>query len=164
MNILLLSDTHGFLDPPIMKQAATVDEIWHAGDFGSTQVADQLEKVAVLRGVYGNIDGQPLRVRFPKEQEFVAGGIKVFMTHIGGYPGRYATGIKEKLKNIRPALFIAGHSHMLKIMRDASLDNLLYMNPGAAGKEGFHTVRTLVLFSIRQQTICDMRVVELGNR
>lgn len=164
MKILLLSDTHGYLDDQILSHAKGCDEIWHCGDFGTEVVADKLEQIAALRGVYGNIDGQKLRIRFPLINVFEVDGLKVMMTHIGGYPGRYAPGIKSKLKELKPQLFISGHSHIMKVMRDAEFNNLLHINPGAAGREGFHSVRTLVKFQIKQGKINSVFAVELGSR
>lgn len=164
VKILLLSDTHGYLDGQILRHAKGCDEIWHAGDFGTDDLANQLSQTAPLRGVYGNIDGQTLRIRFPLINIFEAAGLKVMMTHIGGYPGRYAPGIKSKLKEAQPHLFISGHSHILKVMRDAELNNMLHINPGAAGREGFHPVRTLVKFTIEQGNIHSIEAIELGSR
>lgn len=164
MKILLLSDTHGYLDEQILNHAKGCDEVWHCGDFGSEEEADLLEQIAPLRGVYGNIDGQKLRMRFPLINVFEVTGLKVMMTHIGGYPGRYAPGIKAKLQELKPQLFISGHSHILKVMRDEALNNMLHINPGAAGREGFHPVRTLVKFKIEQGKINSVEAIELGNR
>lgn len=161
---MLLSDTHGYLDDAILKHAEGCDEIWHAGDFGSEEVADTLEKIAPLRGVYGNIDNLKIRLRFPLFQNFEVEGLSVLMTHIGGYPGRYAKGIKSKLKELKPQLFISGHSHILKVMRDAGLNNMLHINPGAAGLEGFHPLRTLVKLNIEKGKIDSLQAVELGSR
>lgn len=164
MKILLLSDTHGYLDEQLLHHAKGCDEIWHCGDFGTEEVADRLEQVALLRGVYGNIDGQKLRLRFPLINVFEVDGLKVMMTHIGGYPGRYAPGIKTKLKEIKPQLFISGHSHIMKVMRDAEMNGMLHINPGAAGREGFHPLRTLVKFKIENGKIKSLDAVELGKR
>lgn len=164
MKILLLSDTHGYLDEQILSHAKGCHEIWHGGDFGTEEVADQLEQIAPVRGVYGNIDGQKLRIRFPLINTFEICGLKVMMTHIGGYPGRYAPGIKSKLRESLPHLFISGHSHILKIMRDSELNNMLHINPGAAGREGFHSVRTLIKFKIEKGKINSVEAVELGSR
>jgi len=164
VKILLLSDTHDFLDSRILHHAQGCNEIWHCGDFGSESIADQLESVASLRGVYGNVDGQQIRQRFPLINQFEIEGLKVLMIHIGGYPGRYAAGVKKKLMEFKPQLFISGHSHFVKIVRDRELNNLLHINPGAAGTEGFHTVRTVVTFEIIKSKIEDLQVIELGLR
>lgn len=161
--ILLLSDTHGTLDDRILKYAETADEIWHAGDIGTTQVTDGLAALRPLRAVYGNIDGKELRAEFPENLRFRCEEVSVWITHIGGYPGRYAPGIRQELKNNPPKLFICGHSHILKVQWDKSL-NLLHMNPGAAGKYGFHQVRTMLRFTIDQENIGNLEIIELGPR
>jgi putative phosphoesterase len=146
MKIGLLSDTHSYLDDQILRHLKTCDEIWHAGDFGSVAVSEILAAEALLRGVYGNIDDQSIRMLHPKTQRFTAAGLDVLMTHIGGYPGRYHPEVRALIKTNPPQLFISGHSHILKIIPDKSQANLLHINPGAAGKHGFHTVRTLFKF------------------
>jgi putative phosphoesterase len=164
VEILILSDTHGYMDDQILEHARSADETWHAGDLGGKNVADALERAGRLRAVYGNVDGGELRQRFPLHQRFTVEDVPVFMTHIGGYPGRYERGIKDLLKADRPRLFISGHSHIVKVMRDASLGNLIHINPGAAGKEGFHKVRTLVKLEIAKARVFNVRVLELGQR
>jgi uncharacterized protein len=164
MKIGLLSDTHSYLDEQILRHLKDCDEIWHAGDFGSLAVSDALAAVAPLRGVYGNIDDQQIRNIHPKIQRFTLAGLDVLMTHIGGYPGKYHPDIRAIIKANPPDLFISGHSHILKIMPDKSLNNLLHINPGAAGKHGFHVVRTLVKFIINAGKIENLQVVELGKR
>jgi uncharacterized protein len=164
MKIGLLSDTHSYLDEQILRHLKDCDEIWHAGDFGSLVVSDALAAVAPLRGVYGNIDDQQIRNIHPKIQRFTLAGLDVLMTHIGGYPGKYHPDIRAIIKANPPDLFISGHSHILKIMPDKSLNNLLHINPGAAGKHGFHVVRTLVKFIINAGKIENLQVVELGKR
>ena len=143
----LLSDTHAFFDPKFYELFGEVDQIWHAGDIGSESVLDALEAFKPVRAVYGNIDGAELRRRIPAIQRFVCEGVDVMITHIGGYPGKYAPQIKAHLYADPPKLFICGHSHILKVINDASL-KLLHVNPGAAGKYGFHTVRTAIRFKI----------------
>ena len=161
--ILLLSDTHGFLDPKIEKYIQQVDEIWHAGDIGSVDLADQLSAQKTLRAVYGNIDDASLRRMFPLNQLFECEGLRVFMTHIGGYPGKYPDRIRTIIQTEKPGLFICGHSHILKVMFDKYF-NLVHMNPGAAGKHGFHHKKTLIRFSIAEGKILSPEVIELGNR
>ena len=163
MRVLLLSDTHSFLDEAILKHASEADEVWHAGDIGNPSVTDELAKVSVLRAVYGNIDGGILRKEFPEIALFDADGLRVMIKHIGGYPGRYAPGVRDQIKRARPGLFIAGHSHILKVQRDPSLGHL-FMNPGAAGKHGFHKVRTLLRFEIILGQIQKLDVIELFPR
>lgn len=159
----LLSDTHGYWDDRYRAHFEACDEIWHAGDIGSTQLAYQLSAIKPLRAVYGNIDGHPLRMQYPKVAHFTIEEVSIMMTHIGGYPGRYDPSIRKELYDTKPKLFVAGHSHILKVMYDKSLD-CLYMNPGAAGKSGFHQVRTLIRFAIEGSKITDLEVIELGTR
>ena len=159
----LLSDTHSFLSPDIFTYFEECDEVWHAGDIGDEAVASQLEAFRPLRAVFGNIDGPPIRRRFPEDLRFECEGVDVFMTHIGGYPGRYNKRVREILRVNPPGLFICGHSHILKVMPDRTL-GLLHINPGAAGREGFHKVRTIIRFSLEAGNISDLQVVELGMR
>lgn len=161
--ILLLSDTHGYLDENMLKYIKQADEVWHAGDIGHTDVTDEIKKHTILRAVYGNIDGGELRKEFPEKQLFTIEDVKVFMIHIGGYPGRYSQKAREIIQKYPPDLFISGHSHILKVMYDKKND-LLHMNPGAAGKHGFHKKRTMLRFSIDGKDIKDLEVIELGNR
>ncbi|MFD2512617.1 metallophosphoesterase family protein [Pontibacter locisalis] len=164
MKIGLLSDTHSYLDDQILRLLSDRDEIWHAGDFGTLQVSDSLNEIAPLRGVYGNIDGADIRQVHPKVLRFDANGLDVMMTHIGGYPGKYHPDVRQTIKENPPQLYITGHSHILKIMTDKSLDNLLHINPGAAGKHGFHKIRTMVRFAIEDAQVRDLQVIELGKR
>ncbi|MCC5905764.1 MAG: metallophosphoesterase family protein [Balneolaceae bacterium] len=163
IKIGLISDTHNYLDPQIAEYFSDRDEIWHAGDFGEITIARDLEKIAPVIGVYGNIDGQEIRQEFPLHQRFEREGIDVWMTHIGGIPGRYCLPIREEIENNTPNLFICGHSHILKIARDQSLNKMLYMNPGAAGKHGFQVYRTVVRFAIHNKKIQDVEVINLGK-
>ena len=160
MKIGLMSDTHSFLDAKIYEHFKDVDEIWHAGDIGTEGVADALEKFKPLRAVYGNIDNQAIRQRFPENLMWNTEGINVWMTHIGGYPGKYPARIKDVFKTNPPNLFICGHSHILKIMYDNKLQ-CLHMNPGAAGKHGWHKIRTIIRFVIDGKNIKDCEVIEL---
>jgi putative phosphoesterase len=159
----LLSDTHGFLDPKIFELFENCDEIWHAGDFGDFSVSGQLENFRKLRGVYGNIDGREIRLSHPEELLFMCEGLKVFITHIGGYPGNYSPGALKKIESEKPGLFICGHSHILKVMPDNNF-NLLHMNPGAAGKHGFHKYQTVLRFTVHEGKISDLEAIELGLR
>ena len=158
--ILLLSDTHGYIDDHIMEYVNESDEVWHAGDVGSIDVTDKISKIKLLRAVYGNIDGAELRTSFPKDLVFTCEGVKVFMTHIGGRPGRYAKGIGQQIKSVKPKLFICGHSHILKIQFDKT-HQVLFINPGAMGKQGFHKVRTMVSFELSKGEIKNMEVIEV---
>ncbi|EJF09424.1 MULTISPECIES: metallophosphoesterase [Pontibacter] len=164
MKIGLLSDTHDYMDDQILRHLADRDEIWHAGDFGTAMVAERLSEVAPLRGVYGNIDGQDIRSLYPKVLRFDVNGLDVLMTHIGGYPGKYHPDIRQEIKTNPPGLFITGHSHILKVMPDKTLGKLLHLNPGAAGRHGFHQVRTMMRFAIEEGQIRDLQVIELGKR
>jgi putative phosphoesterase len=159
----LLSDTHHYLDDKIFRHFEACDEIWHAGDFGTIKLAEQLSAFRPLKGVYGNIDGNDVRSVYPEALHWKCEEVTVFMQHIGGYPGRYVPSVREYLKANPVQLFISGHSHILKIMFDEKF-SCLHMNPGAAGKEGWHKVRTLVTFSIDKEKILNCSVIELGNR
>ena len=158
--ILLLSDTHGHVDDHIMKYVKESDEVWHAGDIGTTQVIETISNLKPLRAVVGNIDNHELRLSFPGELLFEIEDMSIYMTHIGGRPGRYAKGISEKIKSIKPKIFICGHSHILKIKYD-KVNELLFINPGAIGKHGFHKVRTMVRFVIDKSEIKNMQVIEV---
>ena len=159
----LISDTHGFLDEAVFKYFKNCDEIWHAGDFGNIILAEELSKKSglPLKGVYGNIDGQDIRTVYPEDLIFNCEAVKVFITHIGGYPPNYNKRVKPLLDEHKPQLFISGHSHILKIMFDEKR-NCLHMNPGAAGKQGWHKVRTIVRFAIDGKEIKNCEVIELG--
>lgn len=157
----LLSDTHGYLDENIFRHFEDVDEIWHAGDFGSLALADALSSFKPLRGVYGNIDDRDIRDRFGETAYFTCEGVAVFMTHIGGYPGKYSPMVKKAYRDHPFSLFISGHSHILKVMYDQDWE-CLHINPGAAGRQGWHKVRTLVRFRLEGREICQLEVIELG--
>ncbi len=141
-----------------------VDEIWHAGDFGTMDVADQLQLIAPVVGVYGNVDGHDLRIEYPEHMRFNREGVDIWMTHIGGVPGRYSLPIKEEMESHPPNVFVCGHSHILKVARDPNLDNMIYINPGAAGIQGFHQKRTLMRFEIHGGQLSNMEVIDLGPR
>lgn len=163
MHIGLLSDTHGYVDGRIISRLQGCDEIWHAGDIGSVEVMDALERIAPMRAVSGNIDGREIRLRCSEDLHFTCEGLKVFITHIGGYPGNYFPAAEKSIKTYKPELFICGHSHILRVMPDP-VNHLLHMNPGAAGKQGFHKYRTLIRFSIENGKVLRPEVVELGLR
>ncbi len=158
----LISDTHGFLDEAAFEHFRNCDEVWHAGDFGPGVAPLLFERFPVVRGVYGNIDDQVIRKDFPEQLLFDCEQVKVMIRHIGGYPPKYNPETKKELLTHRPNLFISGHSHILKIMYDDKLQ-CLHMNPGAAGNQGWHRVRTLVRFSIDGTEIKDCEVIELNN-
>jgi len=157
--IILLSDSHHSLDERIFPHLEECDEIWHAGDIGRLEVTDTLKTFAPLRAVWGNIDDHKIRKEFREVTYFKCQNLKVMMTHIGGYPGRYEKGIKAILKDKRPNLFISGHSHILKVMHDKELD-ILHMNPGAIGNYGWHKVKTILAFTVNGKEIKDLRVIE----
>lgn len=159
----LLSDTHSYLDPQLRGLFDDCDEIWHAGDIGNNAVSDELKKWKPLKAVYGNIDGHELRAEFPEVLRFTEQGVDVMMIHIGGRPPRYAKGILNLIARKPPKLFICGHSHILCVKNDPNL-NMLYMNPGAAGKHGFHKERTALRFSLDRGTIQDLELLKLGER
>ena len=159
----LLSDTHGFVPDALFTHFANVDEIWHAGDIGDVATANRLETFKPFRAVYGNIDGHKLRERYPENLSFTLEGVPVLMTHIGGYPPRYNTAIKPLLNQAKPHLFICGHSHILKVMPDPARQ-LLHINPGACGKQGWHKVSTLVRFELADARVHNLEVIELGKR
>ena len=159
----LISDTHSYLDPQVFEYFKEVDEIWHMGDVGDAQLLDQLRAFKPLKGVYGNIDDRVIRQELPLDYRFVMEDMDIWMTHIGGYPGKYASRVRDILQIKPPDLFICGHSHILKVMRDKKY-NMLCMNPGAAGKHGFHKLRTLLRFQIKNKALSNLEVIELGIR
>lgn len=159
----LISDTHSYLDDAVFKHFDDRDEIWHAGDFGTLALANQLAAFKPLKGVYGNIDGKDIREVYPEHLRFNCEGVDVWMTHIGGYPDRYSTNVKPEIYTNPPALFIAGHSHILKVIYDKKI-GCLHINPGAAGKQGWHKTRTLIRFSISENKVHTLDVIELANR
>ncbi len=161
--IALLSDTHNYLDPKIFKYFESCDQIWHAGDIGTSAITDKLSKIKPVKAVYGNIDGQDIRKIYPKQQRFMCENVDVFMTHIGGYPNHYSPDVLSEIKRNPPKLFVSGHSHILKVMFDEKY-KLLHINPGSAGIHGFHKVITLVRFSIDIGQIKDLEVIELGQK
>lgn len=160
--ILLLSDTHNHFDEKIIKYAEPCDEIWHAGDIGTIFVADKLRSIKPLVAVYGNIDGMDVRKEFPEHQRFNCEEVDVWITHIGGGPGKYSPGIRNTLTIKPPTLFICGHSHILKVLFDKKY-NMLFMNPGAAGNYGLHKIKTLLRFTIDKRSIKDLEVIEFGK-
>jgi hypothetical protein len=158
--IVLLSDTHGYIDDTILKYVKQADEVWHAGDIGDLKVTDTIKAIKPLRAVYGNIDDANARSEFPLHNRFNCEGLDVWITHIGGYPGNYNPSIREALTKNPPKLFICGHSHILKVMPDKKL-GLIHMNPGAIGKHGFHKVRTMLRFEIGNGKIENLEVIEM---
>lgn len=164
-NIGLISDTHGYLDDTVFDHFSNCDEIWHAGDFGTIELANRLSTHSgkMIRGVYGNIDGQDVRSVYPEQLVFYCEEVKVMMRHIGGAPPKYNPDTRKELQLHQPNLFIAGHSHILKVMYDDKI-NCLHMNPGAAGKQGWHKVRTLIRFVIDGSDMKNCEIIELGNR
>lgn len=163
MEIALLSDNHSYYDDELLPHLEGVDEIWHAGDIGSFESLTKLKEVAPLVAVYGNIDDKDMRAEYPLNQLFEREGVKVFMTHIGGYPGRYYARVRKILEAERPKIYICGHSHICKVMKDPKLD-LIHLNPGAYGNHGFHKFRTFLKFELKDGKLTNLRVVELGVR
>ncbi|MBK9379908.1 MAG: metallophosphoesterase family protein [Chitinophagaceae bacterium] len=163
VRIGLISDTHNYLDEAVFKHFENCDEIWHAGDFGTIELANQLASFKPLKAVYGNIDGNDIRTIYPEQLVFNCEDVKVMMRHIGGYPPRYNPDTKKELLIHQPQLFISGHSHILKVIYDDKI-NCLHMNPGAAGKQGWHKVRTLIRFIIDGKDMKDCEVIELGKK
>ena len=161
--ILLISDTHSYLDPKLIKYILEADEVWHGGDIGTLDICTQIEKVKPLKAVYGNIDDIEINGKYPENLIFNCESVKVIITHIGGFPGKYPARIKELIKEHNPKLFICGHSHILKVMFDKE-NNLLHINPGACGIHGFHQVKTAVRFEIDDAEIKNLAVIELGKR
>ncbi len=164
MLIGLISDTHSHLDPLVFDHFKNVDEIWHAGDIGDQSVIRDLQKIKPVRAVFGNIDDKSIQYEFPEDLWFDLEGFRIWMTHIGGAPPNYNPRVKKVLKGRVPDIFICGHSHILRIKRDANFNNMLYVNPGAAGNHGFHLVKTVVRFELVKKEIKKMEVVEMGRR
>jgi len=159
----ILSDTHSFLHPEISRLFENCDEIWHAGDFGSIEVAAGLQSMKPLRGVFGNIDGIEIRFEFPLVNIFQCEEVKVLIKHIGGYPGKYDNAMKQTIQEFTPGLVICGHSHILKVMYDDKL-NHLHINPGAAGRDGLHNVCTMIRLVVAGAALKDLEVIELPKR
>jgi len=164
VKIGLLSDTHGSLDATIFSYFEDRDEVWHAGDFGDIAICEQLENFKPVRGVYGNIDDQKIRQSYPLDLIFELEGVKVYMTHIGGYPGHYSQHARQIVDREQPGLFICGHSHILKVMKDTKRNNMLTLNPGAIGHQGFHKMRTALRFDLADGQVQNMEALEFGKR
>ena len=163
IKILLLSDTHSHIDDVILKYVKQADEVWHAGDIGNLEVTDKIKTLKPLRAVFGNIDDAEARKEFPLNNRFMCEDVDVWITHIGGYPDKYNVNVRDEIRQNPPKLFICGHSHILKVQFDKKL-NLLHMNPGAAGKHGFHQVRTMLRFEIDKDKIQNLEVIEIGKK
>ncbi len=161
--ILLISDTHSYLDKALIKHIEEADEVWHAGDIGSLDVTDAIKKLKPLRAVFGNIDDANARKEFPKNLVFMCEGVKVYITHICGSPTNYLKEVKDIIREEKPKLFICGHSHILKVMYQQPYE-VLHMNPGACGIHGFHQVKTVLRFVIDKEEIKDLAIIELGKR
>jgi len=164
MKIGLVSDTHGYLDPRVFEHFKNVDEIWHAGDIGDLSLVDELKKIKPVRAVYGNIDDKTIQAEFPEDLWFVCEGFTIWITHIGGAPPHYNPRVKKILKQKAPDIFVCGHSHILRVKKDPTFHNMLYLNSGAAGNHGFHLVKTLIRFELLKKEIKNMEVIELGKR
>ena len=163
IKILLLSDTHSHIDDVILKYVNLADEVWHAGDIGSLIVTDKIKTLKPLRAVFGNIDDAEARKEFPLNNRFMCEDVDVWITHIVGYPDKYNVNVRDEIRQNPPKLFICGHSHILKVQFDKKL-NLLHMNPGAAGKHGFHQMRTMLRFEIDKDKIQNLEVIEIGKK
>lgn len=164
MKIGLISDTHGLLDPKVFIHFKDCDEVWHGGDIGDIKVAKALGDFKPLRAVYGNIDDRDIQVLFPEDLWFDCEGLMVWITHIGGTPPRYNPRIKKMLAKRVPDIFVCGHSHILRVAKDPAHGGMLYLNPGAAGNQGFHHMKTLLRFEVAGKEVKNMEVVELGRR
>ena len=162
VKIGLISDTHSFLDDAVFKYFESCDEIWHAGDIGNIEVSDKLASFKPFRAVWGNIDGQELRQAYPENLRFKCEDTDVWITHIGGYPGKYSPQIRNEIYSNPPQLFICGHSHILKVIYDKKI-SCLHINPGAAGKQGWHKVRTLVRFNISGDKVHGLDIIEMAR-
>ena len=161
--ILLLSDSHGYIDKKIIKYFDDIDQVWHAGDIGNIKVCETILKTKPLKAVFGNIDNFEIREKFQEDLIFHCEGLKIYITHIGGYPGNYNKRVKKVIEETRPNVFICGHSHILKVIYDEKND-LLHMNPGACGLQGFHKKRTMLKFNIENKKITNLNVIELGGK
>ena len=164
MKIGLISDTHSYLDENVFRHFEQCDEVWHAGDIGSMEIAEQLEAFKPLVAVFGNIDDKPIQLKYPENEHLEREGMKIWMTHIGGSPPRYNPQVRPILKREAPDIFVCGHSHILKVISDQKMGNMLYLNPGAAGRQGFHRIRTILRFEINVGRVENMQVIELGKR
>jgi len=164
VRIGLISDTHSYLDHKIFEVFKDVDEIWHAGDIGTLELAETLKGFKPFYAVYGNIDSKDIRIEYPLNLELQREGFKILITHIGGYPGNYEPKARRKIEEVNPDIFICGHSHILKVMRDAQHNNMIVMNPGAAGVQGFHKEKTVLRFTLNNKKVENLEVVELGKR
>jgi putative phosphoesterase len=164
MKIGLLSDTHSFLDPMIFEYFKNCDEIWHAGDIGDPEIIHSIEQVKTLKAVFGNIDNKELQNSLPEDLWFSCEGLRIWVTHIGGAPPNYNPRVKKILKEKVPDVFICGHSHILRVKKDPAYKDMLYINPGAAGNHGFHTIKTVIRFEIKKASIFNMEAIELGKR
>ncbi len=164
LRIGLLSDTHGYLDPKVLEVFKDVNEIWHAGDIGTLELCEELKNFKPFYAVYGNIDSKEIRMEYPLNLTLEREGLKILITHIGGYPGNYDPRARKQIEEIKPDIFICGHSHILKVMRDVKHNNLLMMNPGAAGVQGFHKIKTVLRFCLNNGKVESLEAVELGLR
>lgn len=164
LKVGLLSDTHGFLDKRIFDVFKDVDEVWHAGDLGTIELCDELKKFKPFYAVYGNIDGREIRMEYPLNLVMEREGLKILMTHIGGYPGHYEPKARRKIEEEKPDIFICGHSHILKVIRDDKYNKMLMINPGAAGVQGFHKMKTVLRFTLNNGNIENLEAIELGKR
>ncbi len=165
MKILLISDNHAWHDDALLRHAALADEVWHAGDWLNLDLFHKLEEMGkTVRSCWGNVDGHEIRAIFPEHNRFLMEGLKIWITHIAGRPGKYNPKLVPLIKAHTPDILICGHSHILKVQRDATFNGMLYLNPGSCGIQGFHQVRTAISFNISNGKISDMNVIEFGPR
>ncbi|WPP52141.1 metallophosphoesterase family protein [Catalinimonas niigatensis] len=164
MKILLFSDTHSYIDETILSYCEMADEVWHAGDIGDFSLVERIQEIKPLRAVYGNIDGEAVRSTYPEDLWFEVEGLSIWMTHIGGYPPRYNSRVRKVLSGRQPDIFVCGHSHILKVLRDQERRGMLCLNPGAAGKHGFQKVRTMLRFELQSGKVKGMEAIELGKK
>ncbi len=164
MRIGLLSDTHGHLEPRIKEYFSDCDEVWHAGDIGDIVLADELEAFKPFRAVFGNIDDKKIQNRYPEDLRFTCEGLNIWITHIGGTPPKYNPRVKKELEKEIPDILICGHSHILRVMKDPQYRDMVFINPGAAGNHGFHSVKTIIRFTIANGKLTEMEAIELGKR
>jgi len=165
LRVGLISDTHGFFDEKLKEFFKEVDEIWHAGDIGSLDVMEQLKTIQPnVKAIYGNIDGKEIRAEWGEHLIWEVEGFKIWMTHIGGYPGNYLPAVRAMMPNVNPDIFICGHSHILKVMRDEKRNNMVVLNPGAAGLHGWHKIKTVLRFQLHEKKVLNLEVIELGKR
>lgn len=164
VSIGLLSDTHSYFDESILSYFENVDEIWHAGDIGSLEIFKKLQDFKPTRAVFGNIDDNETRWTLKEDEIFEIEGLKIYLTHIGGVPSSFNPRTRKIIKEQKPDIFICGHSHIVLVKKDPKNNDMVCLNPGAAGKHGFHKIRTIMRFCLNQKKITNLELITLGNR